>query len=100
MINIVNNHLEEIQALCKENEIAGLWLFGSAATGHYVDGRSDLDFLFDIGSYDTRPARRFMRLSVGLERLFGENIDLVSRNGIRSKSFQESVDRTAIQLYG
>lgn len=96
---IVEQHRDEIIALCEENEIKGFWLFGSAATGDWDPERSDLDFLFDIGEYDDTAGRRAMRLAVGLERIFGENFDLVSRPGIRREKFRESVDRTAVPIY-
>ena len=99
MIPLIEQHRDEIVALCVENEIKGLWLFGSAATGEWDAERSDLDFLFDIGEYDSTAARRSMRLSAGLERIFGENFDLVSRPAIRRKRFLESVNRTAQPIY-
>ncbi len=99
MIPIVEQHRDEIIALCEENDIKGFWLFGSAATGDWDAERSDLDFLFDIGEYDKTAGRRAMRLSAGLERIFGENFDLVSRPAIRRAEFRESVDRTAVPIY-
>lgn len=99
MIPIVEEHREEIIALCKENQIKGLWLFGSAATGEWDPERSDLDFLFDIGEYDDTAGRRWMALNWGLEQIFGDNFDLVSRPAIRRPEFREAVDRTAIPIY-
>lgn len=99
MIDIIEKHREDIIALCVENEIKGLWLFGSAATGEWDPDRSDLDFLFDIGEYDKTAARRSMRLAAGLERIVGENFDLVSRPAIRRPEFRQSVDQTAISIY-
>ena len=66
MIDIIEQHREALIALCEENEIKGLWLFGSAATGGYDPERSDLDFLFDIGEYDATAARRSMNLAAGI----------------------------------
>lgn len=99
MISIVEQHRDEIVALCKENEIKGFWLFGSAATGEWDSERSDLDFLFDIGEYDNTAGSRAMRLSAGLERIFGDDFDLVSRPAIRRQEFRDSVDRTAVSIY-
>lgn len=99
MIDIIEQHREEIIALCEENEIKGLWLFGSAATGNWDPERSDLDFLFDIGDYDKTAGRRSMRLAAGLERIVGDNFDLVSRPAIRRPEFKRSVGKTAIAIY-
>lgn len=99
MIPIVEEHRDEIIALCEENEIKGFWLFGSAATGEWDPERSDLDFLFDIGEYDRTAGRRWMALNWGLQQIFGENFDLVSRPAIRRPEFREAVDRTAVPIY-
>ena len=99
MIPIVEQHRDEIIALCKENNIKGFWLFGSAATGDWDAERSDLDFLFDIGEYDRTAGKRWIALALGLERIFGEEFDLVSRPAIRRPDFRESVDRTAVAIY-
>lgn len=99
MIAIVEQHRDEIIALCEENQIKGLWLFGSAVTGEWDPERSDLDFLFDIGEYDRSAGRRAMRLAAGLERILGDNFDLVSRPAIRRPESRESVDRTAVPIY-
>ncbi|MCO5226428.1 MAG: nucleotidyltransferase domain-containing protein [Thermomicrobiales bacterium] len=99
MIPLVEEHLDDIIELCEKTELKGLWLFGSAATGNWDPKESDLDFLFDIGEYDHTAGRRSMMLSAGLERLFGENFDLVSRPAIRRPEFRVAVDRTAIPIY-
>lgn len=96
---LIEQHREELIALCVENEIKGLWLFGSAATGEWDAERSDLDFLFDIGDYDSTAGRRSMRLFSGLERMFGENIDIISRPAIRRPDFRASIDKTAVPIY-
>lgn len=49
MIDFIEHNREALIALCEETEIAGLWLFGSAATGMWDPEKSDLDFLFDVG---------------------------------------------------
>ena len=99
MIEIIEQNREQLIALCEENDIKGLWLFGSAATGNWDPERSDLDFLFDIGEYDKTAGRRWMKFNAGLIELFGENFDLVSRPAIRRPEFRETLNRTAVPIY-
>lgn len=99
MIEIIEKHREELVALCEENEIKGLWLFGSAVTGNWDPDRSDLDFLFDIGDYSNTAGRRWMKLNAGLIELFGEGFDLVSRPAIRRSEFRKTVEQTAVPIY-
>lgn len=99
MIDIIEQNRDELIALCEANEIKGLWLFGSAVTGNWDPDRSDLDFLFDIGEYDKTAARRWMDLNAGLIRLFGEDLDLVSRPAIKRDDFKRRVEQTAVPIY-
>lgn len=99
MIDIVASRQSEIEALCKEYGVRRLALFGSAAKGTWREGSSDLDFLVDIGDYENRVDRRFMGFLAGLERLFGDNFDVVSEPPAKSKEFRAELQRTAVILY-
>ena len=99
MIDFIEHNREALIALCEETEIAGLWLFGSVATGRWDPEKSDLDFLFDIGEYDRTAGRRWMELNAGLIDVFGENFDLVSKPAIRKAEFRQSVEGSAVPLY-
>lgn len=99
MIDIIEQNRDKLIALCVENEIKGLWLFGSAASGNWDPERSDLDFLFDIGDYDRTAGQRWMRFNAGLIDMFGENFDLVSRPAVRRPDFRATLDQTAVPIY-
>jgi hypothetical protein len=45
MLPVLDNRRPEIQALCKKYGVLTLDVFGSAATGSFVPGRSDVDHL-------------------------------------------------------
>ena len=99
MIEVVASRQDELEALCEAYGVRRLALFGSAATGAWREGASDLDFLVDIGDYNDRVARRFMGFLAGLERLFGDNFDVVSDAAVSSEEFRAELDRTAVTLY-
>lgn len=99
MIDIVARRQSEIEALCEEYGVRRLALFGSAAKGTWREGSSDLDFLVDIGDYEDRVGRRFMGFLAGLDRMFGDNFDVVSEAAVTSDDFREELDRTAVTLY-
>jgi predicted nucleotidyltransferase len=42
---LIEEHLEEIRALCREFGVSRLELFGSAATDAFDPDRSDIDFI-------------------------------------------------------
>lgn len=71
---------------------------GQVAEGIWREGDSDLDLLVDIGDYNDRVGRRFMGFLAGLDRLFGDNIDVVSEAAVTSEAFRGEQKRTAITL--
>jgi predicted nucleotidyltransferase len=99
MIPLIEQHLDEIAALCREYGVARLDVFGSAATGAFRDG-SDLDFV--VAFADTTPgtyADRYLDLAESLEALFGRNVDLLTERAIRNPSFRRQVNATRRLVY-
>ena len=90
---LVEKRMTEIERLCREHEVARLELFGSAASGAFRPGESDLDFLV---SFEPRPKGSkpppYFRLAVALQDLFGMDVDLVEEGAIRNPYFRQAVD--------
>jgi predicted nucleotidyltransferase len=99
MIEVVASKQAELEALREQYSVRRLALFGSAAKGTWRQGTSDLDFLVDIGDYDDQVGRRFMGFLTGLERLFGDNFDVVSEPAVKSGEFRAELERTAVTLF-
>lgn len=97
MPSIVDERLPEIEALCRRHRVRRLDLFGSAATGRFRPGESDLDFLVDFEpgpAPDARPD-----LQEALQALFGSSVDLVSDAAVRDPIFRRAVDHTRVPIY-
>jgi uncharacterized protein len=97
---IVDDKVEEIAALCRKHRVRRLALFGSAASGNFEPGSSDIDLLVE---FDPMPpiehARAFFALAEDLERLLSISVDLVEPSAIRNPYFGESVRQFQIVLY-
>ena len=93
MTPLVEERIVEIEKLCREHEVARLELFGSAASGTFHPGESDLDFLvsFEPRPNGSRPAPYF-RLAAALQDLFGMDVDLVEEQAINNPYFRQAVD--------
>lgn len=91
MIELIEVNRDQIAALCRENDITALWIFGSAAKGTWDRETSDIDFLVDLGEYDERVARRFMRLAAGLEMILGHDFDLLTVRQLKRPEFRTEV---------
>lgn len=98
MIALVEDNREAIVALCERHGVRRLALFGSAAKGTFDPATSDLDFLVDLGEYDDRVGRRFMRVIVALEDLMGRRIDVVTEP-VTKPWLREEVDATKVTIY-
>lgn len=73
-----------------------LYLFGSAALGHFDAERSDLDFIvrFSERQPTGEYADRYLGFAEALERLFERPVDLVTEESIRNPYFQHEVEST------
>ena len=96
----VEEKANELTQLCQRFGVGRLELFGSAATGQFREGESDLDFAVDflpsaIPSY----ADNYFGLLEGLEALFGKRVDLVVERSIRNPYFRQSVEETKRLVY-
>jgi predicted nucleotidyltransferase len=93
-------HHAEVESLCRRYRVRRLELFGSAATGRFQPGKSDLDFLVE---FEPLPAGTYADTYFGLmeafEELFGRPVDLVVAAAIRNPYFRQSVERTRQLLY-
>jgi uncharacterized protein len=98
---LIEQHREEIRALCREFGIARLELFGSASTGAFDPDRSDVDFIVDYPpDYDFGPwLARYFELKERLEALLGRPVDLIMAGAPRNPYVIESINETRQLLY-
>jgi predicted nucleotidyltransferase len=100
MLPIIEQHRSHITQLCRRHGVRRLDLFGSAATGTFADGCSDLDFLVDfLESKPQGAADRYFGLLDGLQEVLGRTVDLVMRNAIRNPYFRNAADSEHLNLY-
>lgn len=91
----------EITALCEQNQVARLELFGSATCDRFDPATSDLDFLVEF-AVDTPKgaADRFFGLKQGLAAVFGRTIDLIELKTVKNPYFLETIIPNRITVYG
>ena len=100
MIPEIKQRRAELEALCRRFGVRRLELFGSAATGAFQSGTSDLDFLVEFAPpIGPGYADRYFGLLEALEALFGRSVDLVVASAIKNPYFRESVEKTKALLY-
>ncbi|MBC8108537.1 MAG: nucleotidyltransferase domain-containing protein [Anaerolineae bacterium] len=95
----MEQHREEINALCRKYGVRRLELFGSAASGEFDPTASDLDFFVEFISYERGIADRWFGLGEDLEALFQRKVDLVSARAATNRYFLEVANRHRVALY-
>ena len=96
MHSIIEEHDDELIALCREFGVARLEAFGSVTTGEFDPERSDIDFLVTYPpDYEFGPwIGRFQDLEERLSELFGRKVDLAIGKEFRNPYFAKSVNKT------
>ena len=98
---VVAEHLEEIQALCREYGVLRLELFGSALTTRFDPETSDVDLLveyppdYDFGLW----LGRHFDLSEQLAEVLDHPVDLVMVRAVRKPRFIEAIRDSRRLLY-
>jgi predicted nucleotidyltransferase len=99
MIPLIANNKNAIAELCREYRIRKLDLFGSAATGDFDPETSDVDFIVDLGAYDTTAVERFFGLIWALEALLERHVDVITEAQIRNPYFRDAVEEQRTPVY-
>ncbi len=99
MIALIEENRKEIAELCEQYGVRRLSVFGSAAKGTFDPATSDIDFVVDLGKYDERVARRFMRFIVALEDLLGHSVHVTTSRSVQSEWFRKELAETARMIY-
>ena len=100
MIELIQNKLDEIVAVCKQHHVLTISLFGSAAKNKMQEG-SDIDFLvafsndIDVLEY----ADNYFSLLDQLERILDRKVDLVSSRSLKNPILREEIYQSKVDLY-
>ena len=100
MIELIEQHRADLEALCRKHHVKSLEVFGSAADGTFDSNHSDLDFLVEfLPTASGRIFHGYFDFKDDLERLFGHPVDLVMPGAIRNPYLLKSVNRQRQKLY-
>lgn len=92
MVNILEQHRDEIAALCRRAGTRRRHAFGSAVRADFIPETSDLDFLVEFD--DVPPAdyaQAYFVLKEGLEALLGRPVALVTGSGLANPYFRDRI---------
>jgi uncharacterized protein len=100
MLEEIRGQKAELEQLCRRYGVRRLELFGSAVSGRYRPGKSDLDFLVEFeplprGTY----ADAYFDLLEALQDLFGRPVDLVVASAVKNPYLRQSIESNKALLY-
>jgi predicted nucleotidyltransferase len=92
MMNLIDQHRDEVAALCRLAGARKLDAFGSAVRADFDPQTSDLDFLVEFDNVPPAAyAKAYFALKEGLESLFGRPVDLVTGSSLANPYFRERI---------
>ena len=100
MIERVASQVDEIAMLCRRFGVRRLDVFGSAVSGEFQAGSSDVDFLVELDPPEGQSRfDAFFGLKESLELLLGVPVDLVDPSALRNPFFAAGVESSRTELY-
>ena len=100
MSDVIDNHREEVAALCRRTGVRQLDVFGSAVRDDFDLETSDLDFLVEFESLSpAQYADAYFALKDALEALFGRPVDLVTPSSLANPYFRDRIAAERRTLY-
>ncbi len=101
MIPEIEQHRDELIAICEEFGLERLELFGSAVADELDPARSDIDILvvfpmnFDYGPWGARETE----LRGRFDRLLNRKVDLVVLKWVKNPCVRRSIEQHRVLLY-
>jgi predicted nucleotidyltransferase len=100
MTSIIEQHRDEVAALCRRAGARRLDVFGSAARDDFDPATSDIDFLVEFDELPPKAyADAYFALRESLENLFGRPIDLVTTGSVENPFFRERIEAERKPVY-
>ena len=97
----VRDRLNDVEALCREQHVERLDVFGSVTRDDFDASQSDLDFVVEFEPDAPRLGLKgpYFMMRKGLRTIFDRDIDLVEYEAVRNPYFKRELDETRRRIY-
>ncbi|MDB5009159.1 MAG: hypothetical protein JWP45_3552 [Mucilaginibacter sp.] len=96
----INDHIEQIKALCSLHRVKSLFAFGSIAS-ESLRMDSDIDMIVDIDNNDPIDySENYFALKFQLEDILKRHIDLLEDKAVKNPYLKKQIDNTKVLVYG
>lgn len=99
-MNIIDQNIDKINALCNKHKVARLFVFGSILTDNFKKS-SDIDLLVDFSGVDLYDyADNYFDLKISLEKVLERQVDLLEDKAVKNPYLRKSIDSSKRLIYG
>lgn len=98
-MQLIEQHKEVIESLCRQYRVQRLFVFGSILSGHFSD-TGDIDFLVTFEEVElSHYADNYYEFKFALERALSRSVDLIEEKAVRNPYFKQSIEANRQLLY-
>jgi predicted nucleotidyltransferase len=99
-MNLINQNIEFINALCKSHKVKSLYAFGSVLTDKFND-QSDIDLIVNFSDVQLLDyADNYFDLKFSLEDTFKRSVDLLEEKAIKNPYLKRAIEKNRQLIYG
>jgi len=99
-MNLISQHIDVINILCKSHKVKSLYAFGSILTDQFTD-QSDIDLIVDFSDIKLLEySDNYFDLKFALEDTFNRSVDLIEDKAIRNPYFKKAIEKNKALIYG
>ena len=99
-MNLIEQNIDSIKALCNKYRVSSLFAFGSVLTDKF-NSESDIDLVVDFENIGVNEyADNYFDFKFSLQDTFHRNIDLLEEKAIRNPYMRRSIDLSKKLIYG
>jgi len=97
---IIENHFDQLVALCKKYKVERVYAFGSVVTGKFDVSSSDIDLIVELAPLPPlEKGENLLSLWNELEELYGREVDLLTDKPIRNPYLKKAIEETKQLIY-
>jgi len=97
---IIENHFDQLVALCKKYKVERVYAFGSVVTGKFDVSSSDIDLIVELAPLPPlEKGENLLSLWNELEELYGREVDLLTDKPIRNPYLKKTIEETKQLIY-
>lgn len=99
MIDLIANNLDAIRDLCRQYGVKKMYVFGSAATGEFRPGESDVDFIVQWLDIPNESGFHRINFALALEDLLGLRVDVLTADFVTNPYMRRSILQQRLKVY-